>query len=180
MDSRSVFFEEWLRSLREQYKHVVRNNDRVTLPTLTAVMQNVGFGEEELAQLRVEATMHVDDVPQDFRPDMKILEPAPTAQPHPAECLCPQCATVDEAAHDADGQPTVADPEAAASDTGHLFPIAPISSADEEEPDPPTFEDSLAWDEEAADADANTRDSTEAELADADNDPDAPQQMNLF
>ena len=34
MDQQSVFFEEWMRSLREQYKYVVRSRDRVTLPSL--------------------------------------------------------------------------------------------------------------------------------------------------
>lgn len=180
MDSRSVFFDEWLRSLREQYKHVVRNNDAVTLPTLTAVMQNVGFGEDELAQLRIEATMHVDDIPQDFRPDLQILDQAQAPQPHPAECMCPQCMPIDEAAHDADGQPKVPDPEAAASDTSKTFPVAVIGPTEDEEPDPLTFEDSLDLREEAVDTDADAQDTAEEDSADAEEDPDAPAQMNLF
>jgi len=179
MDSRSVFFDEWLRSLREQYKHVVRNNDRVTLPTLTAVMQNVGFGEDELAQLRIEATMHVDDIPPDFRPDLQILDQAQAAQPHPAECICPQCMPIDEDAHDADGQPKVPDPEAAA-DTGHTFPVVPLSSAEDEEPDPLTFEDSLDLREDAADTLADAQEPAAEDSADAEEDPDAPAQRSLF
>ena len=70
MDQRSVFFEEWLRSLREQYKHVVRTDDQLTLRSLTAVMHNVEFGEAELTQLRLEATMHVDDVGTDYVADV--------------------------------------------------------------------------------------------------------------
>lgn len=180
MDSRSVFFDEWLSSLREQYKHVVRSNDRVTLPTLTAVMQNVGFGEKELAQLRIEATMHVDDIPQDFTPDMSILDPARASQPHPAECLCPQCMTIDEAAHDADGQPIVPDPEAAASDPGHTFPVAAMNPAEDGETDPQTFEDSLDADAGSEAVDYDARDSTDDENADDDEDPDAPQQISLL
>ncbi len=180
MDSRSVFFDEWLRSLREQYKHVVRNNDAVTLPTLTAVMQNVGFGEDELAQLRIEATMHVEDIPQDFKPDLQILDQAQASQPHPAECMCPQCMPIDEAAHDADGQPIVPDPEAAASDTSSAFAVAVIGPAEDEEPEPLTFEDSLDLREDAADTDADGQDTAEEDSADAEEDPDAPAQMNLF
>ena len=176
MDSRSVFFDDWLDSLREQYKHVVRSNDRVTLPTLTAVMQNVGFGEEELAQLRVEATMHVDDVPPDFTPDMKILEPSPA--PHPAECLCPDCVPIDDGAHDADGQPIAADPEAAAAGTVHTFPVAPLGPAEDDEPEPQTFEDSLSAAEERDGDETGAQDSAEAEAGD--DDPDAPQQQSLF
>ena len=54
MDQRSVFHNEWLRSLREQFKQVVRNDDRATLSSLTAVMRSVGFRDDELAQLRIE------------------------------------------------------------------------------------------------------------------------------
>lgn len=176
VDSRSVFFDEWLRSLREQYKHVVRNKDSVTLPTLTAVLQNLGFGEEELAQLRIEATMHVDDTPEGFRPDMKILDPVPA--PHPAECLCPQCVAIDETGHDADGQPLATDPEAATAETGHTFPAAPLSPAADEEPAPLTYEDSMDMDEEAEVDDADGQESSHEESAD--DNPDAPQQMNLL
>lgn len=178
MDSRSVFFDEWLRSLRAQYKQVVRNDDRVTLPTLTAVLQNVGFGEAELAQLRIEATMHVDDVAEDFRPDMQILEPALPPPPHPAECMCPQCMPIDEAGHDADGQPIVPDPEAASAETGHTFPVAPMSPAEDEEPEPQTFEDSL--DEQAESEGVEPAAQASAEDDGAADDPDAPAQMSLF
>ena len=178
MDSRSVFFDEWLRSLREQYKHVVRNNDMVTLPTLTAVMQNVGFREDELTQLRIEATMHVDDVPDQFAPDMKILDPVPASQPHSAECLCPQCMTIDEAAHDAEGQPIVPEPDAATAAKGKALPAAIIEPAEDDEPDPLTFEDSLDVDAGSEDVASEAQEIAEDESADAD--PDAPAQMSLF
>ncbi len=178
MDSHSVFFDEWLRSLRAQYKQVVRNNDRVTLPTLTAVLQNVGFGEAELAQLRIEATMHVDDVAEDFKPDMQILDPAPASQPHPAECICPQCMPIDEAGHDVDGQPILSDPEAASAETGHTFPVAPMSPTEAEEPEPQSFEDSL--DEQAEIEATGPAAEDSAEDDGAADDPDAPAQMSLF
>ena len=180
MDSRSVFFDEWLSSLREQYKHVVRSDDVVTLPTLTAVMHNLGFGEEELAQLRIEATMHMDDAPDGFKPDLGILHKAQAAQPHPAECLCPQCMTIDEAAHDADGQPIAPDPEAATADTGHTFPTPDLNPADDEEPDPLTFEDSLDKDGAREDDASEAPDSSDPENPDGEGDPDAPQQISLL
>ena len=180
MDSRSVFFEEWLRSLREQYKHVVRNNDLVTLPTLTAVMQNVGFSEDELKQLRLEATIRVEDVPQDFKPDMKILEPTATSVAHPAECHCPQCIAIDDGAHDADGQPIVPDPEEASAETGLVFPAAAINQPEDDEPDPVTFADSLDLEDAAASDDSSPLDSAEEEDGGAVDDADAPEQMNLF
>ena len=121
MDPQSVFHEEWLRSLREQYKHVARNDDRVTLKSLSEVMNKVGFRESELAQLRIEATMHVDEVGKDFNPDLQILSEHKAAQAHPAECLCPDCVTVDESQFDAEGQPLAPDPERAHDEQTRSF-----------------------------------------------------------
>jgi hypothetical protein len=77
----SVFAEEWRDCLRAHYTYVVRNNDRTTEHTLRGVMVEAGFGEDELKQLYVLATAHVDDVGADFVPDMDVFaeEPAPVA-----------------------------------------------------------------------------------------------------
>lgn len=180
MEQRSIFFDEWIKSLREQYKYVIRNNDQVTLPSLTAVMHDVGFTDDELAQLRVEATMHVDDVAEDFVPDLKVLEPTQAGQPHPAECTCPQCIPIDESQYDEDGQPlTDIDPEKATHETGHLFPVAKpeVTVADLEETQGDlTFEDTLA---EETDLLEDDEDIVEAE-DDTNDDPDAPKQMSMF
>lgn len=113
----SVFSEEWRRCLREHYQDVVRRNDTLTLRTLTPILYRVGFTEEELRNLYVIATMHVDTMPDDFVPSFEPLQeeqPATIAltteeatfQAHPAECTCPACMdVVDEVAHDSDGQP---------------------------------------------------------------------------
>lgn len=71
----NIFADEWRDCLREQYLYVVRENDQTTLVSLTQVMLNVGFTETELREFQVMATMHVDDVAEDFVPDMDILEP---------------------------------------------------------------------------------------------------------
>ena len=180
MEQRSVFHEEWLRSLREQYKHVVRSQDRITLPSLTAVMQNAGFREAELAQLRIEATMHVDDVGPDFVADQSLLQ---NAGAHRAECLCPQCAPVDESGFDAEGQRIPKDHEADDYAPGRVFPVVDSDASDEREAaEPVTFADSVAADD--AQARAADAEIAEAEIAgdpdDGDADPDAPAQMNLF
>jgi len=94
--------------MREQYKHVIRTDDQKTLVSLTKVMHRVGFGEDELAQLRVEATMHVDDMPDDFVPDMEVLQPVAVEtafEPHPLECQCPECIQIETIPHDDEGQP---------------------------------------------------------------------------
>lgn len=112
----SVFSDAWRQCLREQYKTVIRENDRVTKRSLDTVMQQVGFTEDELKQLIVEATMHVDDAPEDFEPDLAMFgaeRPAQGAdepfQPHPLECQCPSCMEQPLTPHDADGQPIPAD-----------------------------------------------------------------------
>ena len=187
MEERSVFFEEWLRSLREQYKHVVVQNDRVNLSSLTAVMSEVGFSADELAQLRVEATMHVDKVGADHVADMEILE---HTLPHAAECLCPVCAATDEAPSEVDEQPLPINPEQEALEPKSVLPAAALEYAEtnetndtseaNDEPAPLTFEDSLAAQEsEASDTDASDNPDP-VEARDGDEDADNPLQMSLF
>lgn len=68
------FAEEWRRCLREHYKYIIHTQDSVTEKSLVIVMQQVGFSESELAEMRVEATMRADTMPDDFVPDMQVLE----------------------------------------------------------------------------------------------------------
>ncbi|MCY4071343.1 MAG: hypothetical protein OXG60_08580 [Chloroflexi bacterium] len=178
MDQRSVFFEEWIRSLREQYKHVVCQDDRVTLPTLTAVMIDVGFSEDELAQLRVEATMHVDKLGSDHVADMEILE---QTLPHAAECLCPVCTRINERPSDADDEPLPIDAAQETVGPGNVFSAAAPenieTSETNDEPAPLTFEDSLAAGETEA---SDDEDEDPVDSGDDDEDIDKPQQMSLF
>ena len=74
MPRQSVFADEWRACLREQYKYVVRNNDAKTTVSLTDVMHEAGFTDDELAELRVLATLRADKTPDDFMPDMHVLE----------------------------------------------------------------------------------------------------------
>jgi hypothetical protein len=113
----SIFADEWRACLREQYKFVVAANEQVTLQSLTEVMVQVGFGDDELAQLRVEATIRVEDVPDDFVPDLHVLRSDDKSQmldefrPHPLECQCPACVELAFIPHDEDGQPLEVDEE---------------------------------------------------------------------
>lgn len=66
--NQSIFGDDWRACLREQYMQVVRIGDAVTLPTITLVMHEVGFTDDELAELRIRATMRADDMPDDFVP----------------------------------------------------------------------------------------------------------------
>ncbi len=177
MKPQSVFYEEWLRSLREQYKHVLRKNDKRTLSSLTAVMNNVGFRAEELAQLRLEATMHIDDLGAYDSADMSRLSQPQTADLPPAVTERPAKMSNDEKPTAEESQPSA--PAAASDeDSAGTFPVADFSEKeDRTETEPVTFEDSVA-------ADALQTEATEADPAsdedDAEPDPDAPAQMSLF
>lgn len=124
-DIKNVFGDEWRDCLRAHYQYAVRQDDKVTLKTLVPVLQNkIGFGDDELRQLYVEATMHVDDI--NFTPDLDIFEraeilagsdapqvaEAPVFQPHPLECQCPECVRINLVPHDEEGQPLDADQQA--------------------------------------------------------------------
>ncbi|MBA3868035.1 MAG: hypothetical protein H0X30_02675 [Anaerolineae bacterium] len=46
----------------------------MTEPSLSIVMHSAGFNDTQLSELRVRATMHVDDVSPDFVPNLDVLE----------------------------------------------------------------------------------------------------------
>ncbi len=70
----SIFSQEWRDCLRAHYAYVVRMGDQGTERTLRNVMFEAGFGEDEVKELYVLATAHVDDVGAGFVPDMGIFE----------------------------------------------------------------------------------------------------------
>ncbi|MFN8372073.1 MAG: hypothetical protein U0694_04260 [Anaerolineae bacterium] len=82
----NVFENEWRECLQVHYRDIVRANDQKTLKSLLTVMNEVGFRDEELREMAVLATAHVDDVPDDFVPDLNILEPEAQV---PAEAAAP-------------------------------------------------------------------------------------------
>lgn len=64
-----IFADDWRDCLREQYKYVIRQQDERTERTLTQVLHEVGFSDDEMAGLRLEATMRAEDMPDDYVPD---------------------------------------------------------------------------------------------------------------
>lgn len=73
--SQDIFADEWRECMTAHYMDVIRRGDKRTEDSLTALMMGeLGFREDELRELRVMATMHVDDVRADFVPDLEILE----------------------------------------------------------------------------------------------------------
>jgi hypothetical protein len=105
----SVFSDEWRRCMRIHYQEVVRQNDHITKPSLTEVLNMIGFTDDELRQLYIEATMREEDNAPDFKPDLTLLQSEIRVDPqqvaHPAECQCPSCVNINMIPHDQDGQP---------------------------------------------------------------------------
>lgn len=64
-----IFADDWRDTLREQYKYVIQQGDTRTEETLTQVLHEVGFTDDDLAALRLEATMRAEDMPDDYVPD---------------------------------------------------------------------------------------------------------------
>ncbi len=77
MPNQSVFAEEWRDCLRAHYTQIIRNEDRNTEKSLHGVMLEASFSENEIKQIYVQATAHVDDVGADFVPDMDVLNAEP-------------------------------------------------------------------------------------------------------
>ena len=137
----SVFGDEWRKCLREHYKYVIRQEDKQTESTLTPILNRFGFGEDELRELYVEATMR--DMPDGFEPDLeRVVQQAETVttetdttfKVHPAECTCPACMDVVlEEGHDDEGQP-IEEPEEPEIAAGNLFAVAK-PEVDEEKQD---------------------------------------------
>lgn len=102
MANESIFADEWRECLQSQYQHVVRNNDQITLKSLTPIMIDVGFSDDELRELAFRATLRAEDVADDFVPDLEIMSGAqpvvkPEAPPVP-DAAPPEVAPVAEAA----------------------------------------------------------------------------------
>ncbi len=60
-EGRSVFYEDWRACLRAHYLHVIRTGDRVTEPTLREVLLRVGFSEDEIKEMAIQARMRDTD-----------------------------------------------------------------------------------------------------------------------
>jgi hypothetical protein len=85
MAKESIFTEEWRECLRAHYMDVIRRNDQITLKSLVRVMHDTGFNDDELAELRVRATMRADAMPDDFVPDPRIFQVSADVTPNTLE-----------------------------------------------------------------------------------------------
>jgi hypothetical protein len=152
----NIFEAEWRECLEAHYMYVIRSRDKVTEPSLTHVMHQAGFNDSELAQLRVRATMHIDDAGADFVPDLDVL----------AQTEEPRVIAVNPGVSEAPSPSEPATIEAVIEETV-IEPEAEISAK--------------AIIEEIQDEAAEVEAMAEVPPTEIpDEDPDAPQQLSLF
>ncbi len=83
MPGQSPFADDWRECLSTHYQYTIRNQDAVTERTLTDVMRRIGFSDQQLAELRVLATMRAEEMPPDYVPDMDLLTTLAQAEQQP-------------------------------------------------------------------------------------------------
>lgn len=107
MPGTSPFADDWRDCLRAHYTYVVRAQDSNTIDSLTTVLHQVGFSKDEIGEMFVRATMHVDNVGKDFVPDEEFLVAVSeaisdlTAEPPPEALVI----AAEEAALEIENQP---------------------------------------------------------------------------
>lgn len=76
MPGPSPFADDWRDCLSAHYQFVVRNEDHVAARTLPGILHELGFSDSELAELAIRATMHIDDMPADYVPNVEAVAQA--------------------------------------------------------------------------------------------------------
>lgn len=161
----SIFTQDWHDSLKAHYKDIVRRNDKVTEETFVKVLYDVGFREDDLQRLKLEATMRAEDLKSDFVPSLEI------PHTHDGDDSASVYAGVD--VPQPESTLDVAEPEASIDDVPEIGIAEPEIEPTADEILQPTVEDIPEIIPEEAE---------EAVADDGDDEPpaDAPQQMSMF
>ena len=76
------------------FQQMARAGDAAQRQHARDLMREAGFSDAEITAHYVDATMHMDHLPDDFTPDLDLIETKrEAAKPHPFECTCPSCWT---------------------------------------------------------------------------------------
>lgn len=90
MSSPSPFADDWHDAQEAHFTHISRVGDAEAREKARAALTQAGYSDAQISELYVEATMHQDDLADDFLPDMSMIERLREVQ-HPNDCLCPSC-----------------------------------------------------------------------------------------
>ena len=144
MSSLSPFAGDWRACLQAHYQQVLRNQDHRTEDTLTGVLQQVGFSDAELAEIRLLATIRADEMGPDFVPDFEAVQAGMTSfalppTSHESAELQPEPAALETEALDAEfvlpDEPEPVSFEAAAEEEAPVDDVSLALPPDEEPPD---------------------------------------------
>jgi len=93
MSSLSPFADDRRDTLIAHFKLVMHSHDPSRRQAVIDLMETEGFSKAELSSLYIEATMRMDEVPDDFVPDITMIEAQREQDeaPHPLECMCTRC-----------------------------------------------------------------------------------------
>jgi len=82
-DEQKIFADDWREALEAHYRDVVRRNDQQAEETLKGILNSVGFTDDDLRQMKLEATMRAEDLQGNFVPqlDVDVGQTSGTLQP---------------------------------------------------------------------------------------------------
>ncbi|MBE2182845.1 MAG: hypothetical protein IAE89_05420 [Anaerolineae bacterium] len=94
MPGPSPFADDWRECLIVHYQYTVHQQDIATERTLSEIMRGVGFSDEQLAELKVLATIRAEEMPPDFVPDVELLvamaQTEPVSPPEHFQIVVPE------------------------------------------------------------------------------------------
>lgn len=68
----SIFSQDWRDCLDAHYRDVVQRGDSLTEKSLTKVLTDLGYREDQLRQMKLYATMRTEDLQADFIPTLEV------------------------------------------------------------------------------------------------------------
>ena len=68
----SIFSQDWRDCLDAHYRDVVQRGDSLTEKSLTKVLTELGYREDQLRQMKLYATMRTEDLQADFIPTLEV------------------------------------------------------------------------------------------------------------
>lgn len=90
MSTPSPFSTDWHAAQAAHFMHTCRTGNAQARAAAREAMSQAGYSDDEIAKLYIAATMHQDDLPDDFTPDVAVIERLREVQ-HPNDCTCPHC-----------------------------------------------------------------------------------------
>jgi predicted component of viral defense system (DUF524 family) len=91
----SIFSQDWRDCLDAHYRDVVQRGDTVTESSLSMILYQLGYREDELKEMKLYATMRTENLQADFIPTLDVpsfamveqVLPTVTAVVHPEELV---------------------------------------------------------------------------------------------